>query len=591
MSLLEGSSRQRELESGPAALRPVVRGRRLVVASGHYLGSVAGLRMLERGGNAIDAGVAASFAQLVLEFQSAGLGGECPILIWSAKERRAIAINGNTRSPAAATVRRYRELGFDLIPPDGFLSAGVCATAGALLTALDRFGRLRLADVLEPAIELAADGYPVYDALRLRIASVETRLRTEWPSSAALLLPGGRLPDLDTRLRNPDLARTYERLVEAEHGGRAGGRSAGIRAAIDRFYRGDIARSIVTFQRDTTTTHSGGPSASGLLTEEDFATFATRVEPTLRVDYRGLTVHKCGPWSQGPVFLQQLNLLEGFDLHAMGAGSAELIHTIVECAKLAFADRERYYGDPDFVSVPIAGLLSKDYAARRRALVDPDRAATQVIAGDLASSATPHEPIGSRPWSGGTTGTRAADAEGNLYSATPSGGWLHSSPVIPDLGFALGSRLQQFWLDGSHPDGLAPLKQPRTTLSPTIVIRDGAPYLAFGTPGGDQQDQYTLQFLVNVLDFGMGIQDAADQPAYSSRHFPTSFHPRDARPAQLTIETTVGDAVLEELEARGHVLRRVKPWSAGNVTAVRIAEQFIEGCASVRGRRAYAVGW
>jgi gamma-glutamyltranspeptidase/glutathione hydrolase len=582
-------------ESGQQAFRPVVRGTRLMVSSGHYLGSLAGMRMLERGGNAIDAGVAAGFAQVVVEFQSAGFGGECPILIYSTKERRVVAVNGNTRAPRAATVRAYRRLGFDLIPHDGFLSAGVCATPGALLTALERYGALAVADVLAPAIELAGAGFPMYEALQRNIASALGSLRT-WPSSAALLLQDGAVPEIGSLRKNPDLAATYTKLVEAEQNARSLGREGAIRAARDRFYTGDIARAIVEFQRETKTSHAGGPESSGLLTEEDFASFDTRVEPSVTTDYRGLCVHKCGPWSQGPVLLQQLRLLEGFDLRGMGPGSADLIHTIVECAKLAFADRERYYGDPDFVRVPLEGLLSKEYAAKRRALVDPRRASLEQRPGDpehAEALAQSGQPVASRPWLAGTTGARAVDAHGNMYSATPSGGWLRSSPVIPGLGFALGSRLQAFWLDETHPDGLAPRKQPRTTLTPTLVTQGGRAYLAFGTPGGDQQDQWNLQFLINVVDFGMDIQDALDRPAFNTEHFASSFHPREERPGEVQIEPSVPEIVRDELAARGHRLRLTEPMSLGNLTAVRIdhATGTLEASATSRGQKAYAIGW
>ena len=587
-------------ETDRTAYRPVIRGRRLLVTCGHYLGTMAGMRMLAHGGNAVDAGVAAVFAQVVLEFQSAGFGGECPILIHSARDGRVVALSGNMRAPAAATVKRYRDLGFELVPGDGFLAAGVCATPSVLITALERYGTLTLGEVLAPAIELAGDGFPVYDAFRGAVERVAGRFRAEWPSSAALFLPGGEAPSLGQLFKNPGLARTYERLVEAEHNARHLGRSAALRAAHDRFYAGDIAEAVVAFQRDTTTTHAGGPAAAGLLTREDFATFSTREEAPASTTYRGFTVHKCGPWSQGPVFLQQLNLLEGYDLRAMGAGSADYIHTVLEASKLAFADRERYYADPEFVRVPLRGLLSKEYAALRRGLIDPRRASLELRPGDpFAFDPAPggvadtSPVVAGRAWQAGTTGTRAVDAAGNLFSATPSGGWFSTSPIIPDLGFVLGSRMQMFWLDESHPDGLAPLKRPRTTLTPSLVTRAGAPYMAFGTPGGDQQDQWTLAFFLNHVDFGMDLQDAVDFPAFHSAHFPSSFYPRKASPNAATVETTVPAAVRDELAARGHEVRPARPWSLGNTTAVRIdpAGGALEASATCRAQKAYAAGW
>ena len=587
-------------ETERTAYRPVIRGRRLLVTCGHYLGTMAGMRMLAHGGNAVDAGVAAVFAQVVLEFQSAGFGGECPILIHSARDGRVVALNGNCRAPAAATVKRYRDLGFELIPGDGFLAAGVCATPSVLITALERYGTLTLGQVLAPAIELAGDGFPVYDAFARAVGRMAARFEREWPSSAALLLPGGAAPEPGQVFKNPDLARTYERLVEAEHNARHLGRSAALRAAHDRFYSGDIAAAIVAFQRDTTTTHAGGPPSSGLLTREDFATFSTHEEAPASTTYRGFTVHKCGPWSQGPVFLQQLNILEGYDLRAMGAGSADHIHTVLEASKLAFADRERYYADPEFAHVPLRGLLSKEYAATRRALIDPRRASPELRPGDPfpfdpgprgVADTTPV--VAGRAWQPGTTGTRAVDAAGNVFSATPSGGWLSSSPVIPDLGFALGSRIQMFWLDESLPGALAPRKRPRTTLSPSLVTRSGAPYMAFGTPGGDQQDQWTLAVFLNHVDFGMDIQDAVDYPAFHTVHFRSSFYPRKASPNVAAVETTVPASVRDDLASRGHEVQPARPWTLGNTTAVRIdpLSGTLEASATCRGQKAYAAGW
>jgi gamma-glutamyltranspeptidase/glutathione hydrolase len=585
-------------ESAGSATRPVIRGRHLVVSCGHYLAALAGMRMRELGGNAVDAGVAMVFAQTLLEFQSCGFGGEAPILIYSAAERRVVAINGNMRAPGAATIEWFRARGIAKIPGDGFLPAGVCATPGALLTALDRYGRLSLREVLAPAMELAHSGFPMYESMRGWIVQEERRFRTEWPSSAALFLPGGVVPAVGETWRNPDLAATFERLVEAEHDARSRGRSAALRAARDRFYRGDIAREIVAFQRETHIRDQAGYTGPGLLTEDDFASYETRIEAPVSVSYRGCDVFKCPSWSQGPVFLQQLNLLEGIDLRALGHNSADYLHAVIEAGKLAFADRERYYGDPDFAQVPMTGLLSKEYASARRALIDFERASMDQRPGDPfayegragVAELTP----GATAWDDGTTGTRAADAEGNLFSATPSGGWFRSSPIIPGLGFVLGTRGQMFWLhDPEHPAALRPRKQPRTTLSPSLVMRNGRPWLVFGTPGGDQQDQWTLQFFLNVVDFGMDLQDAVDAPSFHSEHAPSSFYPREPRPGEVVVEARVAPAVLDDLRARGHVIKTVPGWSLNLTTAVAIDQErgVIEGAASSRGERNYALGW
>jgi len=580
------------------ATRPVIRGRSLVVACGHYLASVAGLRMLALGGNAFDAGAAMVFAQSVLESQSYGFGGEAPILIYDARERRVVVIDGSMRAPAAATIEWFRSRDITLIPGDGFLPAGVCAAPEALITLLDRYGRLTLEQVLQPSIELAAGGFPMYEGMLRSVLENESRIRAEWPSSAALYLPGGVAPALGDTWRNPDLARTFERLVDAERGARSRGRSAALRAARDYFYRGPIAKEIVAFQRDTKIRDDNGTVSNGLLTEEDFAAFGARIESPVTLNYRGYDVHKCGPWSQGPVFLQALALLEGFDLKALGRGSADYVHTVIETIKLAMADRERYYGDPEFADVPMRGLLSKEYAAARRALIDPHAASAELRPGDPYPFEGRPSPSGPRPvegraWSGGTTGARAVDADGNMFSATPSGGWLRSSPVIPGLGFCLGTRGQMFWLDPAHPGALAPRKRPRTTLTPSLVTRDGQPHLVFGTPGGDQQDQWTLQFFLNVVDFGMDVQDAIDAPTFHTAHMPSSFYPREARPREVVVERRVSEPVVEALRARGHAVRVLGDWSLNYTTAITfdVRRGLIEGGASSRGERNYAIGW
>ncbi len=581
-----------------SATRPVIRGRSLVVACGHYLAAAAGMRMHALGGNAFDAGVAMVFAQSVLEFQSFGFGGEVPILVYDGRERRVVAVNGNTRAPSRATIEWFRSQGITLIPGDGFLAAGVCAVPDALITVLDRYGRLSLEQVLAPAIELAAGGFPIYEGMLRSVTEHEPRLR-EWPSSAAVFFPGGAAPRLGDTWRNPDLARTFERLVEAERGARSRGRSEALAAARDYFYRGPIAREIVAFQRDTKIRDANGVVSNGLLTEDDFAQYRASFEAPVSATYRGYEVHKCGPWSQGPVFLQQLGLLEGIDLRALGHNSADYIHTVIEATKLAMADRERYYGDPEYVDVPLRGLLSKAYAASRRGLIDPRAASAELRPGDpypFEGRTAPASPVAAdgRAWSGGTTGTRAVDADGNMFSATPSGGWFRSSPVIPGLGFSLGTRIQMFWLhDPAHPSALAPRKRPRTTLTPSLVTREGEPHLVFGTPGGDQQDQWTLQFFLNMVDFGMDVQDAIDAPSFHSAHMSSSFYPRQAKPRELVVERRVPEAVLDDLRARGHEIRLAGDWSLNYTTAVRYdpARRLIEGGASSRGERNYAIGW
>lgn len=588
------------LESQGAATRPVIRGRRMVVSCGHHLAALIGMRIMDQGGNAFDAGVAMVFAQSLLEFQSYGFGGEVPMLLYPAAEGRVVAVNGNMKAPAAATIAEYRRRGVvDLIPGDGLLAAGVCAVPDALIAVLDRYGALSLRQVLEPAIELAAGGFPVYEGFVAGIRRAEARFRTEWPGSGALFLPGGQVPEIGDTWRNPDLARTWEWLVQAEHDHLHLGRSGALRAARDRFYRGDIARDIVAWQRDNQFRDANGVVSNGLLTEADFAGFTTRLETPVTTRYRGYDVYKCPPWSQGPVFLQTLNLLEGYDLKAMGHNSAACLHTVIEAMKLAFADRERYYGDPEFVDVPLAGLLSKAYAGSRRELIDPRAASRELRPGNpypfQGSSFVPDlTRVTGRAWAGGTTGCRAVDRDGNLFSATPSGGWFHASPIIEGLGFCLGTRMQMFWLgDPAHPAALAPGKRPRTTLTPSLVMKDGRPCMVFGTPGGDQQDQWTLQFFINMVDFGMDVQDAIDAASFEIEHAPSSFYPREAKPGVVNLEARVGEDVVNGLRERGHEVHLGPGWSQNYTTAITYDPDrgLIAGGASSRGERNYALGW
>jgi gamma-glutamyltranspeptidase/glutathione hydrolase len=375
---------------------------------------------------------------------------------------------------------------------------------------------------------------------------------------------------------------------------RTNDRDTSIQAAIDYFYTGPVARTAAAFVRDNAFPDGSGDAHTGLLTEEDFANYGargTQVEDPVRVNYRGVEVLKCGPWTQGPVFLQQLKLLEGFDLRKLGHNTAEYLHTYLEASKLAFADRERYYGDPEFVDVPLGLLLSDDYAAERREQIDPRQASMEMRPGVIAMAGS----SGARDrWpvvSGDTTHVDAVDRWGNLFSATPSGGWIGSSPVVEGLGFPLGTRGQMFYLDERHANALVPGKRPRTTLTPSLALRDGQPWLAFGTPGGDQQDQWTLQFFLNVVDFGMDLQEALDAPTVHSTHFPGSFYPHESHPGAMRAESRIPAEVRDELQSRGHIVNVDGPWSHGQVTCVaREPNGVLSGAASPRGRVAYVMG-
>src|SRR5580658_5238366 len=478
---------------------PMVMGREVMISTEHYLSAAAGARTFARGGNAIDAAVAAVLVEGVVNPHMHTIGGEAPMLIYSASARRVVAINGNMMAPARATIEHYRALGLKLVPYSGLLAAGVPAAFDALATALAEFGTLSLAEVLEPALALATDGFPMHVGLAgeaprhldpqnagagasLRVFA--KKFLTEWPSTGRIYLPDGEVPEIGAIVKNPSLAKFYTRLLDAEAAAKNRGREAALRAAADRFYRGDIAMEIVAWS----------DANGGLLQASDLAAFKTRIETPVSAEYRGTTVYKCGPWSQGPVFLQQLKILEGFDLGAMRHNSPDYIHTVIESAKLAFADREAYYADPEFVDVPMKALVSREYADLRRSLIDK-RASMEQRPGDpLAMRPLRSAGIEARAWGGGTIHVTACDRAGNMIAVTASGGWLPSSPVMDSLGFPLGSRMQTFFLDENHPNALRPGKRPRTTLSPSVAMRGDRPDLAFGTPGGDQQDQWTLQF-------------------------------------------------------------------------------------------------
>jgi gamma-glutamyltranspeptidase/glutathione hydrolase len=569
-----------------------------MVATEHYLSALIGVDVLKRGGNAVDAAVAATLAEGVLNPHMHTIGGEVPMLIYMADSGHVSAINGNTAAPQRATIEWFTGQGLSLIPGEGVLAAGVPAAPGALITALERFGTMMLADVLQPALDLARDGFPVHaglvgpsDYLAFSIWHCMQTFQDAWPTSARLYLPQGRLPEVGSIFRNPDLANVFERLLQAERSATSRGRAAGLRAAREAFYQGDIARQIASFVQ----------CYGGLLDVDDLAAFETKVETPVSVTYRGYEVFKCGPWSQGPVFLQQLRLLEGYDLQALGHNTAAYVHLVTEAAKLAFADREAYYGDPDFVRVPIEALLSEAYTAVRRTLIDPHRAALELRPGDPVNGKplwSRPDPLVGREWQRGTVHVAVVDRQRNMVAATPSGAWISGSPVVEGLGFPLTTRLQVFYLDYQHPNALVPRKRPRTTLTPSLVLRDGKPFMAFGTMGLDQQDQWTLQCFLNVVEFGMPLQEAIEAPKFSSKHFPSSIYPHTAEPGVLRVEGRVPYEVRRSLQAQGHQVVIQPDWIEGYVVGVQVdAERgVVYGGADPRGELstllpAYAIGW
>lgn len=585
-----------------------------MVASTHYLASAAGMAVLERGGNAFDAACAAGFVLQVVEPHLNGPGGEVPILLWSQADRTVKVVCGQGVSPAAATIDAFA--GLDLVPGTGLLAATVPGAFGAWTTLLERWGTWELADVLDFAIGYAERGWPVLPSISAQIAVVEQLFVEHWEPSAQTWLPGGQLPAAGTMLRSPGVARTYRRVLAEAVGA---SREERIGAARRAWYQGFVAEAVDAFCAGTRWLDTSGEDHGGLLTAADLADWTPPVEDPVIADYRGHTVCKTGPWGQGPVLLQQLSLLDRLGV-AAGANGAEFVHLVTEAAKLAFADRDAWYGDPDFGEVPVDTLLSGEYTAARAALVgdradldqrpgSPDGrepvwpapagdAVARVAAGigeptiSLTDRAGLNESLTTPDGQvrGDTCHLDVVDRWGNMVSATPSGGWLQSSPTLPELGFCLGTRAQMFWLTPGLPNSLRPKARPRTTLTPTLVLRGGEPWLACGTPGGDQQDQWQVPFLLRVIDANLPLQAAIDAPMFHSTHVLSSFYPRDSTPGGLVIEDRFDPAVVAELDRRGHRVSRSAPWSLGRLSAVTQHNGVFRAGANPRGAQGYAAG-
>ena len=571
-----GSAREL-MEATTFTGRPSVTGRRHVISAVHYLATTGGLRILMDGGNAIDAGVAAGLCINVVQPQLAMFGGVAPIVIAPAGGV-PVAISGLGRWPRAATLDRY------LKEHGGTMAGGLGRTVmpaapDAWLTALAEFGTLSLEAAIEPALTLAEDGFPLGPELHRAIAGAAAPggAFERWPSSAEAFLPGGRVPEVGEIYRQPLLARTFRRLLAAEAGA-AGDRKARIYAARDLLYRGEMAREIAAFHQ----------ANGGLLTESDLADFRVQVEPPVRHVYRGYDVLTCGAWCQGPTLLLALALLEGFDLTALGRNSAAYFHTVLEALKLAFADRDAYFGDPDFVDVPLDRLLSAEHAAGRRALIRPDRA--------WPGAPPPGELPGRLGLQGeiehDTSYVCVIDAAGNAFSATPSDGAVGGA-CIPGLGFPISSRGGQSWLDPAHPSCLGPWKRPRLTPNPALAVKDGRIAVAFGCPGGDAQVQGMLQVFLNVVEFGMQPQAAIEAPRVVTRSFQNSFWPHVYEAGRVDAETRIPEGVRAELAALGHEVHANHPWGGVSlVCAITVdpATGVISGGADPRGD-CYAAGW
>ncbi len=580
--------------------RPEILGTFGVAASTHWLATATAMAVLEEGGNAFDAAVAAGFALQVVEPHLNGPGGDMPALVWSAAEERLRVVCGQGPAPAAASIDAFHALGLDIVPGTGLLATCVPGAVDAWLSIARDYGTMGLARLLRPAIEFAGGGYPLVGHAVATITSVEALFREEWPTSAAVYLPGGRLPEAGRLFRNPALARTWTRLIEqAEAAG--GSREDRIEAARRIFQQGFIAEAIADFAAGNEVMDSSGRRHRGLLAGDDMANWRASYEEPLTYDYGRYRVAKAGPWSQAPVFLQQLALLKGFDLAGMDPLGADFAHAVTECAKLAFADREAFYGDPAHVDVPMERLLSDEYNDTRRKLVgaEASREIRPGVVEGFASTVRVGERRGPVLGAGEPTMALAdgdtchldvIDRWGNMVSATPSGGWLQSSPVIPSLGFCLGSRMQMFWLEEGLPGSLAPGKRPRTTLSPSFAFRDGEPWMAFGTPGGDGQDQWSLIFFLRHVHHGMNLQAAIDAPTFQSHHFPSSFYPRQADPGRLAVEERLPGETVAELTRRGHDVEVIGPWSIGRISACARENGLLKAAANPRLMQGYAAG-
>jgi gamma-glutamyltranspeptidase/glutathione hydrolase len=616
-----------KINPNPFTTRPEIEGTFGVVASTHWIATAVGMSVLEKGGNAFDAGVATAFALQVVEPHLNGPGGDVPVILYDTRKDKVEVICGQGPAPMGATIAHFRALGLDMIPGTGLLAPCVPGTFETWMLLLRDYGTMKPADVLAPAISYARHGYPLVERATATIRMVEDLFRDHWPTSAAVYLPNGQVPAPGAMFTNTTLADTYARVLrEAESAG--SDRVRQIEAARRSWSHGFIADAIDRFCRTHEAMDTSGERHRGVLTGEDMARWQPRVEAPATLEYNEYTVCKCGAWSQGPAMLQQLALMKQFHLGRVDPTSADFIHILVECSKLAYADRDKFYGDPDFVEVPLAALLSDAYNAQRKALVG-ERASLEQrpgsigtfgkqmpvrVAGGTAKAAGAGEPTVGKLWThdddhdpgviavdgadldragamrGDTVHFDIIDRDGNMISSTPSGGWLQSSPVIPELGFCLGTRAQQFWLDPEHPNALAPGKRPRTTLTPSLALRDGEPYLAWGSPGGDQQDQWIAQFFLRHVHAGMNLQEAIDAPAWHSEHFASSFWPREARPGVLVVESRLPEATIAGLRARGHEVEVGPDWSEGRLTAASRVGARRRAAANPRGMQGYAAG-
>ena len=550
-------------EGARQTMRPVIRGREAAVSSMKAEATEAARRILAEGGNAFDAIVGGQAALGVTDFPMNGVGSDAVALIYVAREKKVVSINAEPRAPKLATIGWYEKNNDGKIPDsDGLLSGGIPGVVDAWYIMLDRWGTMSFAQVLQPAIDLAENGFPLSEA-RARIIAGVRKIR-KYPTTAKIYLPNGQAPQAGEIFRNPDLARTLKKLVEAEQENQSKGRHAALKAARDRFYQGDIARDMAAFSE----------ANGGLFRYDDFAQYSAEVETPVSIDYRGYQIYKNASASQGPAELIALNLLEGYDLKALGHNSADFIHVNVEAMKLAMADREKYLGDMDFIRIPFAGLLSKEYASERRKLIDPAKASLELRPGapeKFMSGMPPSDRQlrvvleGNADFEGYTSYIGIVDKDRNMVSFEPS---LHSAfgtgVVMGDTGLIFNCRGDYYSLVRGEANALEPGKRPRSTLQSTLVMKDGEPFAIMGSPGGDDQVMRTIQTLINIIDFGMNIQQAIEAPRWSTSSFPQSPFPHTMQPGAMSVEARIPEATRAALIARGHKLSVAGPWSMGS---------------------------
>jgi len=610
---------------GQFTTRPEITGTFGVVASTHWLASQTAMGVLERGGNAFDAAVVGGLLLQVVEPHLNGPGGEVPLLLWSERDQRLRAVNGQGVAPGEASVAAFRRMGFEQVPGIGLLAATVPGAFAAWMTVLRDYGTLSIADALAPAIAYARDGFPLVARAIQAICAVQDVFRQQWPSSAQTWLPDGRPPVPGNLFRLPTLAQTYARIVR-EAQSRGTSRTTEIEAAIDVWQRGFVARAMDDFCRTAALQDSSGEPHGGLLRYDDMAHWQPAIEAPLTLEFGRYTLVKCGFWSQGPTLLQQAGMLRHADLHEHPVNTAGFVHRIAEAAKLALADRLAWYGVAPAALPDIQQqLLSHTYLRERWTQIDA-RALTRLCPGQPAGHVprlpdltvaerslqradlrlgvgeptfAPLPPVDQwrerELFVGDTCHIDVIDRFGNMVAATPSGGWLSSSPTIPALGFSLNTRLQMTWFDEDLPNTLTPGVAPCTTLSPSLALRDGEPYLAFGTPGGDQQDQWSLAFFMRHAVHGLNLQQAIDAPAWHVEHFPSSFWPRQTVLNRLVVESRFPPEQIDALRQAGHDVNVSDAWSEGRMSACSRESDthgrlILRAAANPRGMQGYAVG-